>query len=347
MALDLGHCGRCGTRLVPFEPEPSHGQCPACDHLEFKNPIPVAGVLIVRDGSVLLTRRAIEPRAGYWAFPGGFVERGETIEDAARRETREEVGLDVRITGIVGSPYSMVEEGHLVIAFRGDADGEPAPGSEVSEVGWFAPDDIPWADIAFDTTKQALRALMAEGLEAPPAHPHEVRFAGTPAPVELPSHCLRCGGPLRASDDHEDGHGMCTACSRPLWQNPVAGASLLVIRDGRVLLGRRGIEGRAGYGIWAGPAGFAELGETIEETAQRELLEETRLHGEIRGLISIYNGSRHIEVAFHGEAAGQPVPTAEFPELQWFAPTELPFGHMFDSCTTSVERLAERGLLFG
>lgn len=345
--LDLGHCGRCGTRLAPFAPEPSHGQCPACGHLEFKNPIPVAGILLVRDGQVLLTRRSIEPRAGYWAFPGGFVERGETIEDAARRETREEVGLEARITGIVGSPYSMVEEGHLVVAFRGETDGDAVPGSEVSEIGWFAPDAIPWKEIAFDTTTQALRALLAEGLETSPSHPHEVRFAGTPAPVELPAHCLRCGGPLRQSANHEQGHGICTACEQPLWQNPVAGASLLVIRDGRVLLGRRGIKERAGYGIWAGPAGFAELGETIEETAQRELREETGLHGEILGLISIYNGARHIEVAYHGQAAGEPTPTAEFPELQWFSATDLPFGEMFDSCTTSVERLAERGLLFG
>lgn len=347
MALDLGHCGRCGTRLDPFQPEPSHGQCPACGHLEFNNPIPVAGILIVRDGKVLLTRRSIMPRAGFWAFPGGFVERGETIEDAARRETREEVGLDARITGIVGSPYSMVEEGHVVVAFRGEANGEPIPGSEVSEVAWFAPDDIPWSDIAFNTTTAALRALILEGFASPPAHPHEVRFTGTPAPIELPAHCLHCGGPLRASAADEDGHGVCAACEKPLWQNPVAGASLLVIRDGRVLLGRRGIQDRAGYGIWAGPAGFAELGETIEETAQRELLEETGLRGDIHGLISIYNGARHIEVAFHGVAAGDPVPTAEFPELQWFSATELPFGTMFDSCTTSVETLAERGIIFG
>lgn len=345
--LDLGHCGRCGARLAPFEREPSHGQCPACGNLEFNNPIPVAGILIVRDGKVLLTRRAIEPRAGYWAFPGGFVERGETIEEAARRETREEVSLEPRITGIVGSPSSMVEEGHLVIAFRGEADDEPVPGSEVAEVGWFAPERIPWEEIAFETTTQALRALLAEGVEASPAHPHEVRHSGTPAPIELPAHCLRCGGTLRAATDDEPGHGVCTRCTRPLWQNPGAGASLLVIREGRVLLGRRGIESRPGYGMWAGPAGFAELGETIEETAQRELFEETGLRGEVRGLISIYNGSRHIEVAFHGEAPGEPTPTSEFPELEWFSASDLPFGRMFDSCTASVERLAERGLLFG
>ena len=137
------------------------------------------------------------------------------------------------------------------------------------------------------------------------------------------------------------------SCAAPFWLIPGAGASRLVIRDGRVLLGRRGKENRPGYGLWAGPAGYGELGESIEDTARRELLEETGLQGEITGLISIYNGTRHIEVAYHGEAAGQPMPTSEFPELAWFSAGELPWGQMFDSCTTSVETLAERGLLFG
>ena len=347
MAIDLGHCGRCGARLVPYEPEPAHGRCLACGNLEFNNPIPVAGILVVREGKVLLTRRAIQPRRGYWAFPGGFVERGETIEDAALRETREEVGLEARITGIVGSPYSMVEAGHVVIAFRGEADGMPAAGDEVSEVAWFAPEDIPWSEIAFHTTSDALRALITGGLDSAPAHPHVVRFGGEPSPIELPDRCRRCGEQLRGAAIHETGHGICTACAAPHWENPAAGASLLVIRDGQVLLGRRGIESRAGYGLWAGPAGFGELGESIEDTARRELLEETGLHGEITGLISIYTGSRHIEVTYHGVASGEPVPTSELPELRWFAASELPWGEMFDSCPVSVEQLVERRLLFG
>jgi len=347
MAINLGHCGRCGTVLVPFEPEPSHGRCPACGQLEFNNPIPVAGILVVRDGKVLLTRRSIMPRSGYWAFPGGFVERGETIEQAALRETREEVGLEAQITGIVGRPYSMVEAGRVVIAFRGIATGEPQALSEVAEVGWFAPEEIPWDRIAFHTTTEALRALIVEGFDADPAHPHERRFESTPTPHELPDRCRQCGGPLRASQADEAGHGICDACATPHWENPGVGASLLVVREGRVLLGRRGKENRPGFGMWAGPAGYGELGESIEETARRELLEETSLHGEITGLISVYTGTSHIEIAYHGEAGGEPVPTSEFPELRWFAASELPWGGMFDSCTVSVEQLAERGLLFG
>lgn len=347
MARDLGHCGRCGARLVPFEAEPSHGRCEACGNLEFNNPIPVAGILVVRDGKVLLTRRSIMPRRGYWAFPGGFVERGETIEDAALRETREEVGLKARITGIVGSPYSMIEEGHVVIAFRGEADGEPQALSEVSEIGWFAPEEIPWDELAFHTTTAELRALIAEGFDSAPTHPHQRLFKTVPAGYELPRHCRACGESLRPGESHEEGHGVCDACAVPHWENPVVGASLLVVRDGRVLLGRRGKENRPGYGMWAGPAGYGELGESIEETARRELLEETGLDGEIHGLISVYTGETAIEVAYHGAAPGSPVPTVEFPELRWFAGSELPWGEMFDSCTTSVDLLSERRIVFG
>jgi len=347
MASDLGHCGACGERLEPHEEEPAHGRCPGCGSPSFRNPIPVAGVLVVRDGRVLLTRRSIMPRSGYWAFPGGFVERGEAIEEAALRETREEVGLDARITGIVGRPYSMVEAGRVVVAFRGEAEGEPAALAEVAETRWFAPEEIPWGQIAFHTTTAALEALVAEGFDGEPAHPHERRFQTVPAAVELPRHCRGCGGRLRASAADEEGHGICAACSAPHWENPSVGASLLVVRDGRVLLGRRGKASRPGYGMWAGPAGYGELGESSEETARRELLEETGLAGEVAGLISVYTGTSHIEIAYHGEAGGEAMPTGEFPELRWFAASELPWGEMFDSCSTSVELLTERRIVFG
>jgi len=344
---DLGHCSRCGGRLTPFEEEPTHGRCPACGGLEFRNPIPVAGVLVVRDGRVLLTRRSIEPRDGFWAFPGGFVERGETVEEAALRETREEVGLGARITGIVGMPFSIPERGQVVIAFRGESEGEPRAASEVSEVGWFAPEEIPWDSIAFETTTQALRALVEEGFGGMPAHPHRRRFIREPAGVELPERCRRCGGVLREAEAHEDGHGICHACASPHYENPPVGASLLAVREGRVLLGRRGKANRPGYGMWAGPAGYGEVGEAIDATARRELLEETGLRGVITGLISVYTGTGHVEVAYHGHAMGEATPTSEFPELRWFAASELPWGEMFDSCPVSVEQLVERGIVFG
>jgi ADP-ribose pyrophosphatase YjhB (NUDIX family) len=341
-----GHCSNCGQASRLFEPGRAHARCPACNHIDFSNPTPVAGILVVRDGRVLLTRRSIMPRRGYWAFPGGFVESGETIEDAALRETREEVGLDATIDGIVGRPFSMVDAGRIVVAFRGEAAGEASALEEVSQVAWFAPDEIPWDRIAFHSTTAALRALIVEGFDPPAAHPHERRFAPEIEPLVIPRHCRQCGGTLRTSEDGEEGHGVCSVCAQPHWENPAASASLLVIRDGRVLLGRRASADRPGHGLWAGPAGYGELGESIEDTARRELREETALEGEVTGLISVYTGSTHIEVAYHGEAEGDPRPTTEMSELRWFAASELPWGEMFDSCATSVTHLAERGLVF-
>ena len=124
---------------APLAGESGHLHCTGCERPHWSNPIPVAGILLVRDGRILLTRRSEEMSqgAGRWAFPGGFVESGETTEEAAVRETREEANVDATITGIVGMPHSMVAARHLVTVYRGEADGEPQPGPEVEGM----PDD--------------------------------------------------------------------------------------------------------------------------------------------------------------------------------------------------------------
>ena len=107
---------------------------------------------------MLLQRRAVDPRSGYWTFPGGFLEVGETAEDGARREAKEEVGLDVTLGGILGV-YSRPDVAIVVVVYRGAAGaGEAIVGdSESSEAGWFAAADIPWDELAFETTASALR----------------------------------------------------------------------------------------------------------------------------------------------------------------------------------------------
>ena len=160
-----------------------------------------------------------------------------------------------------------------------------------------------------------MRALVDEGLDGVRADPHERQFIREPAPIELLRNCRRCGSKLRVSEAHEDRHRVCDACESPHYENPVMGASLLVVREGRVLLGRRGKERRPGFGMCAGPAGYGGLGEAIEEIARRGLLEETGLRRAIFGLISVYTGTGHVEVAYHGEADGEAMPTLEFPEL--------------------------------
>lgn len=111
------------------------------------------------DGAVLLTRRAIEPRIGSWVFPGGFMDVGETAEQAAARETMEEARLEVRNLSLLGV-YTRIEPGVVVIIYTGEAVGEAEVGDETSEVRWFAPGEIPWEELAFDTTTWALKAWL-------------------------------------------------------------------------------------------------------------------------------------------------------------------------------------------
>ena len=106
-------------------------------------------------------RRAIEPRYGTWTFPGGFMEIDETAEEAAVRETDEEVGLSLTLGRLLGV-YSRPGPGILVVVFRARA-GRKAPqrGHECLETAWFRPDEIPWDDLAFETTGWALRDWVA------------------------------------------------------------------------------------------------------------------------------------------------------------------------------------------
>lgn len=162
----LGYCHGCGASLGTEAIAVGHASCLACRTITYRNPVPAAGVLLVRDGRVLLVRRdaSMDREPGGWTFPGGFLDPGESAEDAAVRETFEETGLRATITGIVGRPFTLPEPHHLVIVYRGEADGDPVAGDEVSEVRWCAPDEIPWDEIAFATTTQALEALIADGL---------------------------------------------------------------------------------------------------------------------------------------------------------------------------------------
>jgi ADP-ribose pyrophosphatase YjhB (NUDIX family) len=130
--------------------------CDTCGEIFYINPKVVAGVVPIRDGSVWLLRRAIQPRYGAWTFPAGFMEMGESVEDAARRETLEELGLQVEIRGLLGI-YSRPESPTVLIVYLAHALGEPTGGTEALEFAPFPPDRIPWKDLAFWNTRDALR----------------------------------------------------------------------------------------------------------------------------------------------------------------------------------------------
>jgi ADP-ribose pyrophosphatase YjhB (NUDIX family) len=112
------------------------------------------------DGKLVLLRRAIEPAYGKWVFPGGFVDRGETVVEAAIRETKEEASVDVVVKELVdvfsysGSPVVVIVYAAEIVA------GEPRAADESLELGAFDPGEIPWKELAFPSTRDALRAYV-------------------------------------------------------------------------------------------------------------------------------------------------------------------------------------------
>ena len=152
---DAGFCPRCGAAArVDF---PRSLSCAACGYRQFFNPKPVAAVIpFLPDGRVLLLRRGIEPSRGRWTFPGGFVDLGESVEAAARRECHEELVIDVSLEGLVGV-YSRPEDRIVLVVYRGTPLGEPRTTAEALEVGAFAVDEIPWEGLAFWSTTLALQ----------------------------------------------------------------------------------------------------------------------------------------------------------------------------------------------
>jgi ADP-ribose pyrophosphatase YjhB (NUDIX family) len=150
-------CPRCGQ---PAEVSyPQRIVCPDCGYSAYYNPKPVAGAIpIDREGRVILLRRGFDPGRGLWTFPGGFVDLGESVEDAAHRETEEELGIAVELGALVGV-YSRADDRVVLIVYRALAVGEPRTTPEAPEVRAFAPSEIPWEELAFWSTGLALREV--------------------------------------------------------------------------------------------------------------------------------------------------------------------------------------------
>ena len=159
------YCQLCGRYLVErYVPQEARTRylCEGCGFVHYVNPRVVTSVIVERDRRLLLQQRAIDPRLGYWTFPGGFLEVGETTQEGAVRETKEETGIDVTLSGLVGV-YTRPRAGIVLVVYEGRSDdGEPfAADAESSAVRWFAIDDIPWRELAFETTEAALRDWVA------------------------------------------------------------------------------------------------------------------------------------------------------------------------------------------
>jgi ADP-ribose pyrophosphatase YjhB (NUDIX family) len=158
-------CPRCGEPAeVTF---PRSIACPGCGYAAYFNPKPVAGAIPVDDEDrVILLRRGFDPGRGRWTFPGGFVDLGESVEEAAHRETDEELGIAIELGRLVGV-YSRADDRVVLIVFLARALGRPQTTPEAIEVRPFARSELPWDELAFWSTEQALHDALAD----PPGGP--------------------------------------------------------------------------------------------------------------------------------------------------------------------------------
>lgn len=154
------HCRQCGAKTEQRTPEGDNrlrDVCTQCGAIHYDNPRMVTGTLPIYNEHVLLCKRAIEPRLGYWTLPAGFMENGETLEQGAQRETQEETRAHVDINRLfsIGS-VAHIHQVHLFfLATLKDTNFGPT--SESLEVKLFAKEDIPWQALAFPTVSHTLR----------------------------------------------------------------------------------------------------------------------------------------------------------------------------------------------
>ncbi len=159
-------CPNCGSALSLAEAGGRQRPvCPDCGFVYYHNPIPAVGVLIEKDGGLVLIRRAHPPDAGAWALPSGFIEADESVEEAAIREAREETGLEIRLREMIGVfsfPDGPPTSGIIVFYRAKPSGGALNAGDDAADVRVFAPEEIP--PLPFRTHRQALERWRANRL---------------------------------------------------------------------------------------------------------------------------------------------------------------------------------------
>jgi ADP-ribose pyrophosphatase YjhB (NUDIX family) len=156
---DLRHCPQCGAAVesrIPHGDDRERAVCSECEHIAYVNPKVIVGSVCFSGERLLLCRRAIEPRKGYWTIPAGFMELGETAEEGAMREAREEANADIEIEALLAT-YSVRHVGQVQLLYLARLlNDDIAPGLESLDVMLCRFDEIPWHDLAFPTVEWAL-----------------------------------------------------------------------------------------------------------------------------------------------------------------------------------------------
>jgi ADP-ribose pyrophosphatase YjhB (NUDIX family) len=179
----MNFCSHCGQPVTLRVPEGDHRPryvCTACGTIHYQNPRIVAGCVPEHEGRILLCRRAIEPRRGYWTIPAGFMENGETTQDAARRESLEEALADVEIGSLLAVVH-VLHANQVHVMFRARL---PRPefgaGTESLESMLCTEEQIPWPEIAFRSVDFALRRYLEDRRDGVERH-HFTAFDLRPA----------------------------------------------------------------------------------------------------------------------------------------------------------------------
>lgn len=160
-------CSHCGSQnlqyKIPSGDDRERLICLDCGKIHYQNPKIVVGCIPIFNEKILLCKRNIEPRFGFWTIPSGFMENGESVEEGAIRECREESGAEVDISHL-HTVYSLpqIHQVYLIFLAHVKNPDKIHPTYESSEVRFFAPGEIPWKKIAFAAVEFALKKFINE-----------------------------------------------------------------------------------------------------------------------------------------------------------------------------------------
>jgi ADP-ribose pyrophosphatase YjhB (NUDIX family) len=161
----MNFCSNCAARVVLRIPDGDNVPryvCEACGTVHYQNPKLVVGCVPEYEDKLILCRRAIEPRRGYWTVPAGFMENGETLQQAAARESLEEALIDVEVGSLLTVVHVLYAH-QVHVFFRGRMrSASYGSGIESLEVELVRPEDIPWTEIAFPSTEYTLRRYLED-----------------------------------------------------------------------------------------------------------------------------------------------------------------------------------------